>query len=98
MATISSIYNRNKSGVAQSFSASPLQGKTTNPNLKSLVGSIYIPQLKTRLKSLTGDVQVPGYSSTLAHSTQTVPPPTQTVPPHSKAVPLPNQTQQTYTS
>ena len=98
MTSLSSIYNRNKSGVAQSFSASPLQGKTTNPNLKSLVGSIYIPQLKTRLKSLTGDVQVPGYSSMLAHSTQTVPPPTQTVPPPTQTVPPPTQTKQSYSS
>ncbi len=99
MASLSSIYNRNQSGVAQSFSASPLQGKTTNPRLKSLVGNIYIPQLKTRLKSLTGDVQVPGYSPTLAHSTQTVPPPTQTVPPPTQTVSQPTpQIQQPYSS
>lgn len=107
MATISSIYNRNKSGVAQSFSASPLQGKTTNPSLKSLVSGITLPQVRTRLKSLTGDVQVPyssltpapDYSPIQAPRTQTVPPPQTVSQPTPQTVSQPTpQTQQSYSS
>ena len=96
MASLSSIYNRNKSGVAQSFSASPLQGKTTNPNLKSLMGNIYIPQTTSKLNSIVGDFRIP--AQTVPPPTQTVPPPTQTVPPPTQNEPQPTQTQQSYSN
>ena len=103
MATISSIYNRNKSGVAQSFSASPLQGKTTNPNLKSLMGNIYIPQTTSKLNSIVGDFRIPAPTPQLVSQPvpQTVSQPTpQTVSqptPQTVSQPTP-QIQQPYSS